>query len=62
MTKRLIDKKLFRGQVVKLTMTQLHQNPGDIISQVQMGKTFMITKSGKTVAVLTAPKGDYEDN
>jgi antitoxin (DNA-binding transcriptional repressor) of toxin-antitoxin stability system len=37
-------------------MTDLRSRPGDIIDQVQMGKTFDITKAGKKVATLSKPE------
>jgi hypothetical protein len=52
---KLTDRKIFDGQTEKITMTNLRSAPGDIITQVQMGKTFEIYKQGKIVAVLSAP-------
>ena len=54
--RRLTDMKLLEGQTEEISMTDLRQRPGDVIDQVQMGKTFTITKGGKTVAVLAQPE------
>jgi len=56
--KRLTDMSLLAGQVEEISMTELRSRPGDIIAQVQMGKTFKVTKNGATVAVLAAPEPD----
>lgn len=48
--------KLLAGTTEEITMTELRQRPGDIIDQVQMGRTFTITKAGKVVAVLSTPE------
>ena len=53
---RLVKMKLLAGQTGEITMTEFRQAPGDIIDQVQMGKTFTITKAGHVVAVLTSPQ------
>lgn len=54
--KRLTDMKLLTGQSEEITMTQLRERPGDTIDQVQMGKKFTITKSGKVVAEIFQPE------
>lgn len=54
--RRLTEMKLLEGQTEEISMTDLRQRPGDVIDQVQMGKTFTITKGGKTVAVLSRPE------
>ena len=52
----LTDKQLFRGIVEQITISDFRSRPGDVICQVQMGKTFNITKQGKVVAVLQQPE------
>ena len=56
--KKLADMKLLRDTSQIISMSELRQHPGEILQQVQMGKTFYITKSGKKVAVLKS----YEPN
>ena len=53
---RLTDMKLLAGQIEEISMTELRQRPGDVIDQVQMGKKFTITKTGKVVAEITTPE------
>ena len=48
----LTDMKLLKDTVGKISMMEFRKNPGDVINQVQMGKTFIITRSGKSVATL----------
>lgn len=55
-TQRLTEMKLFVGKVEQITMGQLRAAPGDVIAQVEMGKTFTITKRGVVVAVIAAPE------
>lgn len=49
---RLVAMQLLAGQTETISMMDLRSRPGDVIDQVQMGKTFTITKGGKAVAVL----------
>ena len=53
---QLVAMQLLAGQTEQITMMYLRQHPGDVITQVQMGKTFTITKAGKTVAILSQPE------
>ena len=53
---QLVAMPLLAGQTETITMMYLRQHPGDIITQVQMGKTFTITKAGRVVAVLSQPE------
>lgn len=41
-----------------ITVSQLRAMPGDILAQVEFGKTFLITRNGQAVAVLSQPPGD----
>lgn len=51
--KHLTDMNLFDGEMEEITMMQLRKAPGDIFAQVQMGKKFILTKSGKPIAELS---------
>lgn len=53
MAVKLTDLVNLSGQVETITLSDFRSRPGDIITQVQMGKTFTITKAGKKAAVLS---------
>ena len=53
---QLAAMQLLAGQTEIITMMYLRKHPGDIITQVQMGKTFTITKAGHAVAILSKPE------
>jgi len=53
---RLRYMQLLTGQTEEISMMDLRKGPGDVIDQVQMGKTFTITKGGRVVAVLAPPE------
>lgn len=50
--KTLPETMLLANQVEEISMSELRKSPGDIIMQVQMGKTFVITLRGRPVATL----------
>jgi len=50
---RLTDMKLLAGKSETISMSDLRSRPGDVFDQVQLGKTFTITKGGKVVAVIS---------
>lgn len=52
----LSDMALLAGQSETISMTDLRKAPGDILSQVKMGKTFTITRNGEILAVLSPPE------
>jgi len=52
-SERLTEMNLLLGQIETISMMELRKRPGDVIDQVQMGKTFEITKLGKVVATLS---------
>jgi prevent-host-death family protein len=53
---KLTDMNLLAGQSDEITLSDLRSRPGDVFSQVQMGKTFTITKNGKAIAILSKPE------
>ncbi len=50
------DMKLLAGQHETLSMSELRSCPGDVVTQVQMGKTFTVEKNGKAVAAIATPE------
>jgi len=51
-------KVTMRDDIEIITMSELRNLPGDVLAQVQLGKTFIITKNGKEIAVLQSLPGD----
>jgi antitoxin (DNA-binding transcriptional repressor) of toxin-antitoxin stability system len=56
--KKLETMKLLEGHAEEITMMDFRKSPGDVIAQVQQGKTFHITIRGKRVATITQPEPD----
>ena len=52
----LTDNAILEGQFEEITSTEFRAHPGDVLMQVQLGKTFTITKNGKAIAVLSRPE------
>jgi len=55
--KRLDEEKVLKDKQEQITMMELRCRPGEIITQVSMGKVFIITSYGKAVAVLSGLPG-----
>jgi antitoxin (DNA-binding transcriptional repressor) of toxin-antitoxin stability system len=53
---KLTEMKLMKGKTEQITIMDFRSRPGDILTQVQMGKIFRITKQGKVVAMLSPPE------
>lgn len=45
-----------QGREETITMSELRAQPGDVLDQVELGKTFNITRNGKVIAVLAKPE------
>ena len=41
-----------------ITMTELRQQPGEVMRMVELGRTFLITKGGKPLGVLSRVPGE----
>lgn len=52
--KRIRDIRLTGQETI--TVSELRACPGDVLSQVEMGKTFTITRRGQVIAVLHPPE------
>jgi antitoxin (DNA-binding transcriptional repressor) of toxin-antitoxin stability system len=52
--RRLTAMPLLAGQTEEITLMDFRKAPGDVIAQVQMGKTFTLTSYGQPVATLSA--------
>ena len=49
--------EMVRANRLGITITELRQHPGEILTQVASGKIFLITKHWKPIAVLSKPPG-----
>ena len=56
MPSKLKDMNLLEGQSEEITIMDLRRGPGNIMDQVELGKTYTITRRGKGVAVLSKPE------
>ena len=45
-------------QFETITAMDLRRQPGEVLDSVALGKVFVITKSGRPVAVLSKPPGE----
>lgn len=44
--------QMLRGEMEEITVSDLRAHPGDILTQVSLGKSFCIKRKGKIVAFL----------
>lgn len=51
----LTETKLLEGQTEEITISELRSKPGEVFQQVQMGKEFTVSKSGRVIAEIKAP-------
>lgn len=55
--KRIKDEVSLEDKIDTITASELRQRPGEVLDSVALGKTFVITKNGKPVAVVMKPPG-----
>lgn len=56
--KTLKEEVSLHGKLETITSTELRQQPGEVLTSVGLGKTFVVTKNGKPVAVISRPPGE----
>jgi antitoxin (DNA-binding transcriptional repressor) of toxin-antitoxin stability system len=56
--KKINQEVSMAGKLETITVMDFRRTPGEVFGSVALGKTFVITKSGKAVAVLSKPPGD----
>lgn len=56
--KSLKDSVSLKTEFEQITMTEFRSKPGEIMTAVELGKTFLIAKQGKPVAVLSPLPGE----
>ena len=54
--KKITDSKHLAGTSEEISLSELRQNPGEVFTQVQMGKDFTITKNGRVIAEIQKPE------
>jgi prevent-host-death family protein len=52
---KIQDQISLKGEEI-ITISEFRAGPGEVLRQVEMGKTFKITKQGKVVAVMHKPE------
>ena len=55
--KKLKDSMSLKGQLEEITMMDFRKSPGEVLTQTMLGKVFIITRSGRRCAVLSALPG-----
>ena len=53
---RLKNMGLLRGQSETISITDFRKSPGEVLTQVELGKTFTITRNGHAIAVISLPE------
>ncbi len=56
--KMLKDEVSLIGKVEQITLMDLRKQPGEVFASVELGKIFVITKSGKPIAIISRPPGE----
>ncbi len=55
--RKLSDEISLSGKLEEITVTDLRKQPGAVLTSVELGKVFVISKNGKFVAVLSKVPG-----
>ena len=53
---KLTNEVSLDGIVREITMMELRQHPGDVMTAVELGATFVVKRADRIMAVITAPK------
>jgi len=56
--KRLAQEVSLHGKFEQITITELRARPGEVLSSIELGKTYLVTRQGKAVAVMSKPPGE----
>lgn len=54
--KTIVQLVSLSGQSEEITISKLRSNPGEVFTQVELGKEFTISKNGKIVAEIKKPE------
>lgn len=56
--KKIKDEVSMAGSIENISISELRKSPGEVLKSVELGKTYVICRSGKPVAVLSKPPGE----
>lgn len=56
--KMLKDEVSLSGKVEQITIMDLRKQPGEVFRSVALGKTFVVTKNGGPIAIISKPPGE----
>ena len=56
--KMLKDEVSLSGKVEQITLMDLRKQPGEVFGSVALGKTFVVTKNGDPIAIISRPPGE----
>ncbi|HEA66882.1 hypothetical protein LCGC14_2028010 [marine sediment metagenome] len=56
--KTLKDEVSLSGKFEQITLMDLRRQPGEVFTSVALGKTYVVTKNGKPIAVISRPPGE----
>lgn len=55
--KRISDEVSLDRKIETITAMDFRKSPGEVLASVALGKTYIITKNAKPIAVLSKPPG-----
>jgi antitoxin (DNA-binding transcriptional repressor) of toxin-antitoxin stability system len=55
--KQLAEQVSLANKLERITISEFRKQPGEVLAQVALGKTFLVSKAGKPVAVLSKVPG-----
>jgi hypothetical protein len=55
--KNIKDEISLAGKLETISMMELRQQPGEVLKSVELGKTFVVERNGKAIAVLSQLPG-----
>jgi prevent-host-death family protein len=58
--KKLSELQVLAGEHEVITLTTFRRSPGEVVMQVQHGKSFTLTQRGKKIAELTPHRVEAE--
>jgi antitoxin (DNA-binding transcriptional repressor) of toxin-antitoxin stability system len=57
--KQLSEQVSLERKLEEITISEFRKQPGEVMAQIALGKTFVITKGGKYVAVISRVPGEH---